>query len=199
MNKVITDISQLDLNGNYTYADYLLWQFKERVELIKGKIFKMSPAPSRKHQDISWNLAREIDIAFNKTACKMYAAPFDVRLVNYKASTSDNQIISVVQPDLCVVCDIAKLDDKGCLGAPDLIVEILSPGNSHKEMDIKFDLYQENSVKEYWIVNPTDETVYIYFLENDNYIGLKPAINGTILKSPTFANLTFPVKNIFDV
>ena len=199
MNTVITDINQLDLNGNYTYADYLLWQFKERVELIRGKIFKMSPAPSRKHQDISWNLIREIDIAFNKTDCKMYAAPFDIRLINYKASTNDNQIISVVQPDICVICDKAKLDDKGCLGAPDLIVEILSPGNSIKEIDLKFDLYQENGVQEYWIVNPTDETVFIYVLENDNYIGLKPAINGTILKSPTFTNLSFSVKNIFDV
>lgn len=199
MSVIITNIDQLDLKGSYTYADYLLWQFKERVELIKGKIFKMSPAPSRKHQDISWKLTREIDKAFNKTACKMYAAPFDVRLINYKASTNDNQIISVVQPDLCVVCNHGKLDDKGCLGAPDLIIEILSPGNSNKEMDIKFDLYQENCVQEYWIVNPTDETVYIYVLQNDKYIGLKIATNGTLLKSPTFENLSFPVKNIFDV
>ena len=199
MNTVITNIEQLDLKGSYTYADYLLWQFKERVELIKGKIFKMSPAPSRKHQDISWKLTREIDKVFYKTACKMYAAPFDVRLINHKVSTDDHKIITVVQPDLCVVCDRSKLDDKGCLGAPDLIIEILSPGNSNKEMDVKFDLYQENGVKEYWIVNPTDETVYIYFLENDKYIGLKPATIGTILKSPTFEELTFTVKNIFDI
>lgn len=199
MNTVITNINQLDLNGSYTYADYLLWQFKERVELIKGKIFKMSPAPSRKHQDISWRLTREIDKVFSETSCKMYAAPFDIRLINHKVSTTDNKIISVVQPDLCVICDISKLDEKGCLGAPDLIIEILSIGNSNKEMDIKFDLYQENGVKEYWIVNPTDETVYIYVLEHEKYIGLKPATNGTLLKSPTFENLSFPVKNIFDV
>jgi Uma2 family endonuclease len=98
-----------------------------------------------------------------------------------------------------VICDINKLDDKGCVGAPDLIIEILSPGNSNKEMDIKFDLYQENGVKEYWIVNPTDETIYIYVLDHEKYIGLKPATNGTLLKSPTFEILSFPVKNIFDV
>jgi Uma2 family endonuclease len=197
MNTVITNINQLDPNGSYTYADYLLWQFKERVELIKGKISLMSPAPNRKHQDISMATTLILAKFLKNKECKMYAAPFDVRLINYKSSTNDNKIISVVQPDLCVICDISKLDDKGCLGAPDLIIEILSPGNSNIEMDIKFDLYQENRIKEYWIVNPTDETVYIYVLENDKYIGLKPATNDTLLKSPTFENLNFPVKDIF--
>ena len=199
MNTLITNIDQLDLKGSYTYADYLLWQFKERVELIKGKIFKMSPAPSRKHQDISMAITLILAKFLKNQNCKMYAAPFDVRLINHKVSTDDNKIITVVQPDLCVVCDRSKLDDKGCLGAPDLIIEILSPGNSNKEMDVKFDLYQENGVTEYWIVNPTDETVYIYVLEGDTYIGLKPATIGTTLKSPTFEELSFPVKNIFDI
>ena len=199
MNTVITNIDQLDLNENYTYADYLLWQFTERVELIKGKIFKMSPAPSRKHQDISMCITLMLAKFLKNQGCKIYAAPFDVRLIDYKVSTSDNQIISVVQPDLCVICDSNKLDDKGCIGAPDLIIEILSPGNSNREMNIKFDLYQENSVKEYWIVNPTDEIVYIYVLENDKYIGLKPATKGTLLKSPTFEKLNFPVNTIFDI
>ena len=198
MTKIITNIDQLDLNGSYTYSDYLLWQFQERVELIKGKILKMSPAPSRIHQRISWSLTREIDKAFHKTSCGMYAAPFDVRLVNYKKSTADNQIISVVQPDLCVICDEAKLDSKGCIGAPDLIIEIVSPGNSKKEMDIKFDLYEENEVREYWIVNPTDEAIYIYVLENGKFIGRKPLTTDNELHSPTFENLVFPVKNIFD-
>lgn len=197
MSGVITNIKQLDLKGSYTYADYLLWQFSERVELIKGKIFKMSPAPSRIHQEHSWSLTREIDKVFRKTACKMYAAPFDVRLINYKNSTDDNQIISVVQPDICVICDVSKLDEKGCLGAPDLVIEILSPSNSKKEMDIKYDLYEENGVREYWIVNPLDETVYIYVLENDKYIGIKPLIIDSILQSPTFPKLRFAVKNIF--
>jgi len=98
---------------------------------------------------------------------------------------------------LCVICDEKKLDEKGCIGAPDLIIEILSPGNSKREMNIKFDLYEENKVKEYWIVNPTDETIFIYVLENDKYIGIKPLIFDSKLQSPTFPNLKFAVKKIF--
>ena len=199
MSTIITNIKQLDLNGSYTYADYLLWQFKERVELIKGKILKMSPAPNRKHQDVSWILARGLDRVFKKSSCKMYAAPFDVRLINFKESTADNKVISVVQPDLCVICDPNKLDDKGCIGSPDLIIEILSPGNSKREMDIKFDLYQENGVLEYWIVNPSEKNIYIYVLENNRYIGLKPLIESSTLISPTFPKLKFAVKKIFAV
>ena len=199
MSTVITNIKQLDLNGSYTYADYLLWKFKERVELIKGKIFKMSPAPNSFHQDISMNLTRSLDRFFYKTNCKMYIAPFDVRLINFKESTDNNKIITVIQPDLCVICDRSKIDEKGCLGAPDLIIEILSPGNSKKEMDIKFDLYQENKVLEYWIVNPTDKTILIYVLKDDIYIGLKPFIEDSKLQSPTFPKLKFAVKKAFEV
>ncbi|HAT81788.1 MAG TPA: Uma2 family endonuclease [Flavobacterium sp.] len=199
MSTIITNIKQLDLKGSYTYADYLLWQFKERVELIKGKIFKMSPAPSRLHQNTSWQIARQLDKTFHKTTCKMYTAPFDVRLINFKESTKDNQITSVVQPDLCVICDNEKLDDKGCIGAPDLIIEILSPGNSNREMTIKFDLYEENGVKEYWIVNQSDKTILIYVLKEGKYIGLKPIIETGKLESPTFPDLKFRVKDIFKV
>lgn len=197
MGTIITNIKQLDLKGSYTYADYLLWQFKERVELIKGKIFKMSPAPNSFHQDVSWDLTREIDKAFRKTTCKMYAAPFDVRLINFKESTEDSQILTVIQPDLCVICDRNKIDKKGCIGAPDLIIEILSPGNSKKEMDIKYDLYEENGVLEYWIVNPSEKTIAIYILQNEKYIGIKPLIEDSKLESPTFPNLKFAVKKIF--
>jgi Uma2 family endonuclease len=197
MAPIITNIKQLDLKGNYTYADYLMWQFKERVELIKGKVFKMSPAPNSFHQDTAWNLSREIDRVFKKTTCKMYFAPFDVRLINFKESTADNQIITVVQPDLCVICDRNKIDKRGCIGSPDLIIEILSPGNSKKEMDIKYDLYEENKVLEYWIVNPSEKTISIFVLENNRYIGIKPLIEESKLQSPTFPNLKFPVKKIF--
>jgi Uma2 family endonuclease len=199
MTKIITNIDQLDLTGSYTYADYLLWQFQERVELIKGKIFKMSPGPSSWHQSLSWNLMRQIDKAFYKTSCKMYAAPFDVRLIDFKKSGADNQIISVVQPDLCVICDRNKIDEKGCLGAPDLIIGILSKGNSKKDLVTKFDLYQENGVTEYWIVNPTNEAIYIYVLQNGKFIGQKPLTTDNELHSPTFEKLHFSVKNVFDL
>lgn len=199
MSTIITNIKQLDLKASYTYADYLLWNFKDRVELIKGKIFKMSPAPSRSHQETSWFLARQLDKSFHKTSCKMYTAPFDVRLINFKESTVDHLITSVVQPDLCVVCDNDKLDEKGCIGAPDLIIEILSPGNSNREMTIKFDLYEENGVKEYWIVNQSEKTILIYVLKDDKFIGLKPVVENGKLESPTFPNLKFSVKSIFKV
>jgi Uma2 family endonuclease len=197
MGTIITNIKQLDLSGSYTYADYLLWQFKDRVEIIKGKIFKMSPAPSRSHQEISMTVTLILAKFLKNQPCKLYAAPFDVRLINFKESTKDNQINSVVQPDLCVVCDKSKLDDKGCIGAPDLIIEILSPGNSNREMTIKFDLYEENGVKEYWIVNQSEKTILIYVLKENKFIGLKPIVESGRLESPTFPSLKFSVKNIF--
>lgn len=173
--ETITNINQLDLNKTYSYADYLLWRFKERVELIKGKILKMSPAPSRKHQEISRNINRVLDQYFYGQKCKLYYAPFDVRIP--RQSSDDKEVFTVVQPDLCVVCDESKLDDKGCIGAPDLIVEILSPGNSKREMKDKFELYQESGVREYWIVDPNQESVLIYILKNGEYIGLKPVVD----------------------
>ena len=197
MSKIITNINDLDLNGSYTYADYLLWQFSERLELIKGKIFKMSPDPSSSHQRISMKLTRELDRYFYGLNCEIFAAPFDVRLINFKKSTSDNQIITVVQPDLSVICDSSKIDEKGCLGAPNLIVEILSNGNSNTDLKIKFDLYEENGVKEYWIVNPTDKTVLIYTLLEGKYIGSRPFTTDTVIQSPTFSDLKVEVNKIF--
>ena len=149
----ITSLSQLDPNGIYSYADYLTWKFEQALEVIKGKIFPMS-GPSRIHQKISWQLSGTFFNHFKQHRCEAYAAPFDVRLYDKKKSQkADKDIFTVVQPDLCVICDLTKLDDRGCLGAPDLIVEILSPGNSTREMKIKKELYAESGVKEYWIVD----------------------------------------------
>lgn len=192
--ETITNINQLDLNKTYSYADYLLWRFKERVELIKGKILKMSPAPSRKHQEIAGSLYLAMGILFKNKPCKVYIAPFDVRLPRY--SPKNQEVFTVVQPDLCVVCDESKLDDKGCIGAPDLIVEILSPGNSKREMKDKFELYQESGVREYWIVDPNQESVLIYILKNGEYIGLKPVVDDTAA-SQIFPDLTVHTNDIF--
>jgi Uma2 family endonuclease len=197
METIITDINSLDLSQSYTYADYLTWNFKERLEILKGKIFKMSPAPSRKHQEVSIKLFRKFDRYFETKSCNIYYAPFDVRLKNFKKSTSDQEISTVVQPDICVICDKEKLDDRGCLGAPDLIIEILSPGNSKKEMDIKFDLYEENGVKEYWIVEPYQKSILIYTLQKGTYIGLKPIAEEGLVHSPLFPELSFNVADIF--
>lgn len=197
MSTIVTDINQLDLNGTYTYADYLLWRIEERLELIKGKIFKMSPAPSLAHQRISTQLQGTLFNFLKARSCDLFSAPFDVRLYNDKKSKDANrQIYTVVQPDLCVVCDASKLDQRGCLGAPDLIIEILSPGNSSKEMNEKFDLYEETGVREYWLVEPAENAVWVYVLnEEGKYIGLKPTT--TILKSSIFPDLVIDLKEIF--
>ena len=165
----ITSLNQLDLvNGIYSYADYLVWKIKERVELLKGKIFEMS-APSPIHQEISGNLQGALFVFLKNSKCKLYTAPFDVRF----PQKGESQVYTVVQPDLCVVCDFEKIDSKGCVGAPDLVVEILSPGNSKKEMKSKFALYQEEGVREYWVVDPERELVFVYVAENKKF---KPTI-----------------------
>ncbi len=162
----ITQLSQLDLEGTYTYADYLTWQFDEALELIKGKIMLMSPAPSVDHQRISIRLGAILYNFLKQKTCQPFAAPFDVRLYDKNKSEATNQDIdSVVQPDLCVICDNNKLDAQGCLGAPDWIIEILSQGNSKKEMQIKYELYQENGVMEYWLVYPVEQAVYQFILD----------------------------------
>lgn len=198
MSKYITNLNQLDLNGTYSYADYLLWRFAERVELFKGKIFEMSPAPNRKHQEVSLLITRYLDRYFENQKCGLYFAPFDVRLVNFNKSSTNNTVFTVVQPDLCVVCDASKLDKKGCIGSPDLVIEILSPGNSKKEMGIKFNLYEENQILEYWIVNPDEHSVFVYTLVNGKYQGLKPCIDGEVITSPLFPELNFEISKIFN-
>jgi Uma2 family endonuclease len=162
----ITQLSQLDLNGTYTYADYLTWQFDEALELIKGKIMLMSPAPNVNHQRISIRLGAILYNFLKQKSCQPFAAPFDVRLYDKNKSRVANQdIYTVVQPDLCVICDSNKLDAQGCLGSPDWIIEILSKGNSKKEMQIKYELYQENGVMEYWLVYPVEQAVYQFILD----------------------------------
>jgi Uma2 family endonuclease len=188
--KIITNINDLDLNGSYTYADYLTWQFQERLELFRGKIFTMSPAPNWSHQRVSSNLHGTFWSLFKNHPCSLFAAPFDVRLV--KTKKKDEKVITVVQPDLGIICDKNKLDDKGCNGAPDLVVEILSPGNSKKEMGIKFDLYEENGVKEYWIINPDAKVLYQFVL-NDKGVYIEKKIHH---RNDTFKAHIFPKMKI---
>jgi Uma2 family endonuclease len=160
----ITSISQLDPKGTYTYADYLTWRFEQMVEIIKGRLFILSPAPASRHQLISGKLIGQVFPYFSMHECNVYHAPFDVRLV--KGKIDDKDIITVVQPDICVICDASKIDEKGCLGSPDLIIEILSPSTAKKDFNEKYNLYQENGVKEYWIVNPDANCMHQYLLND---------------------------------
>jgi Uma2 family endonuclease len=199
MEKIITDISQLDLNGIYTYADYLRWQLEERIELIKGKIFKMSPAPSARHQSIATQIQGLLFIHLRGQPCRLYSAPFDVRLLNKSKSQKSNQeIYTVVQPDISVICDKSKIDEKGCIGAPDLIVEILSPGNSKKEMKIKYALYEESGVREYWVVYPSEQSLFQFILNEEEKFVLKAVFTeDEVFNAHIFPDLQIDLAEVF--
>jgi Uma2 family endonuclease len=189
----IVSYDQLDLNKSYTYWDYIKWQFSERVELIRGKLFKMSPAPGMNHQNISMNLSVLFSNLLKNQPCKIFAAPFDVRLPLPKSGKDS----TVVQPDICIICDLSKLDELGCNGSPDLIVEIVSPNNPKHDIVTKFELYQESGVKEYWIVQPESKTIFIYAKQNGKYIGIPPLTEGQKIKSPLFPMIDFEADAVF--
>jgi Uma2 family endonuclease len=193
----ITSLSQLDPQGLYTYSDYLSWQFQERVELIRGRLFPMSPAPNTLHQRVSRELSLRIFTHFNQSTCQAFSAPFDVRL---PVSLKKGQLTTVVQPDLCVICDPNKIDEQGCNGAPDLIVEILSPGNTKREMREKYQVYEESGVREYWLVHPLDREVRVYVLDQDGkFTGLAPVIEDDLLHSSVFPELEIDLTLVFAV
>ncbi|MDR0589750.1 MAG: Uma2 family endonuclease [Spirochaetaceae bacterium] len=149
----------------YTYADYLSWDGEERYEIIDGEASMMAP-PSRLHQEISRELMGSFWEFLKGKPCKVYAAPFAVRLNPLPDKRDD----TVVEPDLAVVCDPAKLDDYGCNGAPDLIVEILSPSNTRYDRIVKFQKYREAGVREYWILDPVEKSLMVNVLKNNEYV-----------------------------
>ena len=157
---------ELDLTKRYSYADYLTWFDDKRRELIDGIISLMSPAPSMKHQEVSRNMLRIFANFLHKKTCKVFYAPFDVRLPK-NGEKENEKLFNVVQPDLCIICDPSKIDDKGCLGAPDMIVEIISLSNTKHDVKTKFELYQKHGVKEYWIVFPYDKMVQVWLLDDN--------------------------------
>lgn len=197
--KSIDDISLLEPEATYSYADYLKWSFEERVELIKGKVFRMSPAPNRIHQGLSIKLILKIGNFLEGHKCKIYDAPFDVRLPK-KNGNRNEEIPTVIQPDICVICDENKLDDAGCIGAPDIIVEILSPSTASKDLKNKFELYEENGVMEYWIVYPNEQIIEIFKLDPDGKYGRpKKYVNDDIISSEVLPGLKIKVADVFDL
>jgi Uma2 family endonuclease len=190
------EVSDLDFSKDYSYADYLKWTFDERLELIRGRLFKMGPAPSRIHQELSWEMARELSIYLKGKPCKAYTAPFDVRLP--RKSKNDRDILTVVQPDICVICDPAKLDDKGCLGAPDIAIEILSPGNNKKELLNKYEVYEEAGVKEYWMVVAQEKAFWQYILNKEvRYAASRPLTMGDMVTTPLLPGFTLDLEELF--
>jgi len=195
----ITQLSQLDPNGTYSYADYLTWRLEESVELIKGKIMAMSPASSRRHQTVAGNLFLSLGSHFKHKQCNVYLAPFDVKLYDRRKSLrKDREVFSVVQPDLCVICDKEKLTEQGCDGAPDWIIEILSPGNSRKEVRLKYDLYQESGVTEYWLVFPYEQIVQQFVLDENGKYQLHALYPGNEIVAPyLFPDLQIDLNDVF--
>ncbi len=195
---MITDINQLDLTKQYTYADYFTWQFTDRVELIKGWIKKMSPTPSSYHQAVSGNISYAFQSYLRKKEYRVFSAPFDVRLVNTKKSTDDKVVYTVVQPDICIICDKNKIDKRGCIGAPDLVIEIVSKGNTKHEMETKFELYEEAGVLEYWLVGLGDETTTIFDLKNKKYQFRKIYSNDDKIPVGIFNDLAIDMCEVFE-
>ncbi|MCB9261642.1 MAG: Uma2 family endonuclease [Flavobacteriales bacterium] len=184
----------LDESKEYTYAEYLTWKFKERVELIRGRIKKMSPAPSWMHQDINANTFTAFKKHFSKHTCKVFFSPIDVVLT----ISEKKKNTTVVQPDVCILCDLSKLDNHGIVGTPDLIVEILSPGNTKHDLDTKFRLYEEAKLPEYWIISPMERTILVYTLVDDVFIGSKVYTEGETAVSKHFAGLKVEVSKVFE-
>ena len=148
---------------HYNYTDYYSWDDGKRWELIDGNIYAMSPAPSMSHQSISMSIANQLYNYLRGKPSKVFVAPFDVRL---NPGDKDD---TVVQPDLVIVCDKNKLDDRGCKGVPEMVIEILSPSTSRHDRLVKFQLYQRFGVLEYWIVDPETKTVQANILSEGRY------------------------------
>ena len=188
--------SELDPNHLYTYADYFRWQFEERVELIKGKVFATSPAPFQYHQVLAGKIHLALGNFLHKSTCKVFFAPFDVRLP--RKSNNDEDIITVLQPDLCVICDKTKLADiRGCLGAPDIVVEILSPSNSTKELKYKYEVYEEAGVKEYWAILPQEQTMMVYTLVSGAFTSSRLMVAGDMVTSSLLPGFSLDLKELF--
>jgi Uma2 family endonuclease len=179
----------------YSYADYLQWDDEHRWELIDGVPYNMSPAPSLIHQEVSGNIFALFHHYLIDKTCGVYAAPFDVRLSEQE---KDEETLNVVQPDIVIICDSHKVDRRGCKGAPDLIVEILSPGTAVKrDKKDKFRLYEKHGVHEYWIVDPHHETIEVYLLQENRFGEQQLYVKGDALKVGIFEDFQVDLQDVF--
>jgi Uma2 family endonuclease len=188
--------SPAEKNQKLTYGDYLEWPDEERWEIIDGELFNITPTPSRRHQDVLMALASKFYNFLEDKFCEVYVAPFDVRLP--EGDQSEKEINTVVQPDLTVICDPAKLDEKGCLGSPDLIIEIISPSTAAHDYIRKLTLYERRQVPEYWIVHPIDKTAMVFQLNDHREYG-KPRIYAGADQIPVglFPDLIVDLRKVF--
>jgi Uma2 family endonuclease len=182
-----------DEEHRFTYADYKAWELEEgeRFELINGTAYAMA-APNDFHQAIVGELSRQIANYLRGKPCKVRPAPYDVRFFYAKDESDD----TVVQPDISVICDEKKRGTEGCRGAPDLVVEVLSPSNIAEEYVRKFNLYMQAGVREYWIVAPQSKTVQVFILQNGAYTGTVYDADG-VLPSAVLEGLSITLRDVF--
>jgi Uma2 family endonuclease len=189
----------LDLNKRYTFADYLTWIDDKRRELINGFVKLMSPAPTSYHQSITINLATEIKNYIKRKKYRIFTAPFDVRFPEINDNKENDKIFTVVQPDISIICDLSKIDAKGCIGAPDMIIEIVSPASARHDVEEKFQLYQKHGVREYWIVFPEDRSLNVFTLdESHKYQLVGMYANDSKVKVNIFEDLVIDLAEIFE-
>ncbi len=185
-----------DYSQSYTYGDYLKFDIEEMVEIIRGKIFRMSPAPRIKHQGISGNLFATIHSMLKGKSCKVFNSPVDIVLPI--ENKKRNKSTTVVQPDICVICDPKIIEDKAIFGVPDFIIEIVAGKDVKKDTQIKFDLYEEAGVGEYWIVFADIKLVEVFILENSKYQRLNAFSEDDFVPVKTIPGLEISIDDIFE-
>ena len=185
----------LPKEDHYTLADVLTWDEQERIELIDGAPVMMAP-PLRLHQEIITALLAQLYNYLEGKKCKVYPAPFAVRLFEKSGDRPEN-VDTLVEPDLSVVCDPDKLDDVGCKGAPDLIIEVLSPSTQRHDRLVKYNLYQRAGVREYWIVDPTAKSVQTFVLEDGHYTAASFGSPDDVLKVSVLDGCFIELSKVF--
>lgn len=186
----------IDYNKMYTYGDYLKLEIDEMVEIIRGKILRMSPAPRIKHQNINGNIYFRLRQQLDGKSCKVFNAPVDVVLpiANKKRTKST----TIVQPDICVICDPNIIEETAVFGVPDFVIEIVAGKDVKRDTQYKYSVYEEAGVGEYWIVFGEMRFVEVFILENGKYQRLNTFSEDDIIPVKTLPGLSISIDDIFD-
>ena len=179
----------------YTLADTLVWEESERVELVYGEPVMMAP-PTRIHQETLMELSAQLHAYLKGKQCKVYPAPFAVRLFE-RNGDHPKDVDTVVEPDISVVCDMDKLDEIGCKGVPDLVMEILSPSTTRHDRFTKFNLYWRAGVREYWIVDPESKSVQVFVLDGGHYVAKDFGAAGDKIKVNVLEDCSIDLSQVF--
>ncbi|MFC7391843.1 Uma2 family endonuclease [Scopulibacillus cellulosilyticus] len=189
-------MSLIDNREEMTYAEYLKWDEGKRCEVLDGQVISMTPARTPDHQRVLRELAVEFAMYLRGKECETFTSPIDVCLFD-KKKTDINKIKNWVQPDLIVVCDENKIDNKRIIGPPDLAAEILSPSTAKNDRILKFNKYEEAGIKEYWIVDPYNQVIEVYLLEDGTYQRQGMFFRKDVIKVNILSDLEIDLKNVF--